>query len=283
MLIPLVQAQPGKNMLTKLSVIVVFTLLSMLALSSVSLAKTTSANREEIKLIVVEEALAHGVDPALALAIAHVESYFDPYAVSHAGARGVMQIMPKTAQDVFDVHPGLLFDARTNVHLGVSFIKQLLDTYGREDIALSHYNGGSAVRDKKGRLRVIPATRSYVKKVKSKAKHYRFDINSYVAKVEQRQQQGHQLASKADGVEKTISAPVATLSESKGASYVAMQEKAKELREIRKKNLKLASVISSSVDPYLNAYKKEEPTPQYTSVAEQRRATVRRWESMYND
>jgi hypothetical protein len=133
-----------------------------------SAAAQTNDKISMIQDIVIEEANEYGVDPALALAIAKVESNFDPRARSHAGARGVMQIMPKTAQQVFGVSPRLLYNARVNIRLGVRFIKQLLDKYDQDiDIALSHYNGGSAVKDKMGRLRVIPATSQYVDKVQA--------------------------------------------------------------------------------------------------------------------
>ena len=122
--------------------------------------------KDEIKEFIVDEANRQGIEPALALAIAKVESDFDANALSHAGAKGVMQIMPATAEKVFGVSRYKLYDANINIVLGLRFIKQLLNTYNqRVDIALSHYNGGSAVKDKYGRLRVIPATKNYVHKV----------------------------------------------------------------------------------------------------------------------
>jgi hypothetical protein len=55
----------------------------------------------------------------------------------------------------------------------VAYIKQLLEQYeGRVDIALSHYNGGSAVKRSNGALWIIPATRDYVHKVKHYAQQY---------------------------------------------------------------------------------------------------------------
>ena len=123
--------------------------------------------------LVVDEAERQRIDPALALAVADVESGFRTHAESHAGARGVMQIMPATAWDEFGVSPAKLYNARTNVAIGVRFLKQLLSRYERLDIALSHYNGGSAVRTCHGDLRVIPATRRYVNKVIQKMSEYR--------------------------------------------------------------------------------------------------------------
>ncbi len=116
-------------------------------------------------MIVVEEARRMGVPVSLALAVAHAESNFDAGAKSHKGARGVMQIMPATARGEYGLSPDLLWEPRINVRVGLHFLKRLLYRYrGRVDLALSYYNGGSAV----GRLpnaRVIPATAKYVARV----------------------------------------------------------------------------------------------------------------------
>ncbi len=126
-----------------------------------------------IKALVLAEAVRMRVSPSLALAVAHAESNFNPNAQSHAGARGVMQIMPDTALYEYGIAPALLWNPRVNVRLGLHFLRRLLDRYrGRVDLALSYYNGGSAV----GTLpnaRVIPATRSYVHRVKRLRAHYR--------------------------------------------------------------------------------------------------------------
>ncbi len=127
----------------------------------------------EIKALVVEEAERMRISPSLALAVAHAESNFNPRAQSRAGARGVMQIMPATARYEYGIKPALLWNPRINVRLGLHFLKRLLDRYrGRVDLALSYYNGGSAVGDLPS-ARVIPATRSYVYRVQRLRAHYR--------------------------------------------------------------------------------------------------------------
>ncbi len=138
----------------------------------------TPANRLErqrIMRLVANEARDLGVPVALALAIAHAESDFDPFARSHKGARGVMQVMPATARGEYGIAAHLLWDPRINVRLGLHFMKRLLNRYrGRVDLALSYYNGGSAVGDLP-RARVIPATRNYVRKVQRLRQNYRRD------------------------------------------------------------------------------------------------------------
>ncbi len=127
----------------------------------------------EIRALVVEEAARMRIAPSLALAVAHAESNFDPRARSHAGARGVMQIMPATARLEYGIEPALLWNPRINVRLGLHFLRRLLNRYrGRVDLALSYYNGGAAVGDLPN-ARVIPATRSYVTRVERLRAHYR--------------------------------------------------------------------------------------------------------------
>jgi hypothetical protein len=126
------------------------TLLLGLILATVTLVQGASArpesdplDRNKIKRLVVEEAEGTSVPPALALALAKVESDFQGRALSDKGARGVMQIMPRTARDEFGVGPDELWDPRLNIQLGLSFLEQLRQRYGgRWDLALSHYNGG---------------------------------------------------------------------------------------------------------------------------------------------
>ena len=149
-------------------------IIMMLAHSPMVMANSSTKNYD-IQKFLVDEANRQSIDPALALAIAKVESDFNPTALSHAGAKGIMQIMPATAKGVFGSSPERLFDAKTNIELGISFIKQLLVRYDqRTDIALSHYNGGSAVQDQFGGLTVIPATQKYVNKVLSARENFKY-------------------------------------------------------------------------------------------------------------
>lgn len=126
--------------------------------------------------MVVQEALRSDRVPAsLALAVAQAESDFVADAVSSAGARGVMQIMPATARGEFGVAADELWNPRLNIQLGVAFLDGLIERYdGRWDLALSHYNGGSRVGSGK-EARVIPATRAYVDKVLAAERRFAVD------------------------------------------------------------------------------------------------------------
>ena len=126
-----------------------------------------------VKSIIIEEAdkSAH-VSASLALAVAHVESRFQSDALSPKGAIGVMQIMPRTGRTVFGLTSQQLYDPKINIRAGVKFLDQLIKQYdGRIDLALSHYNGGSAV-SKNGKRQIIPYTKNYVLKVLDAAKTY---------------------------------------------------------------------------------------------------------------
>lgn len=131
----------------------------------------TSAEVAEILKILEEETAGSNVSLALAKAVAKVESGFRSNALSPAGARGVMQIMPATARGEFGIDPDTLWDARVNIRTGVRFLGQLISRYGSVDIALSHYNGGSRVGPP-GQAKVIPATQPYVDAVKAWMAYY---------------------------------------------------------------------------------------------------------------
>ena len=128
--------------------------------------------KSQIKAMVTQEAARIGVPISLGLAVAKAESDFNPYALSSAGARGVMQIMPATAEKEYGIHRNRLWEPRLNIRLGLHFLKRLINRYqGRVDLALSYYNGGSAVGDLPN-ARIIPATYGYVRKVMKLQQRY---------------------------------------------------------------------------------------------------------------
>ena len=135
-------------------------------LSSASVNANGNYNKAYIKSLLIENAQkSEYVSPALAIAVAKVESNFRSDAVSHKGAVGVMQIMPRTALLEFGVERKNLFKPSVNIKLGIKFLDSLINKYrGNIGVALSHYNGGSSV-GKWPNLRIIPATFPYVLKV----------------------------------------------------------------------------------------------------------------------
>jgi soluble lytic murein transglycosylase-like protein len=88
------------------------------------------------------EAQRAGLDPQLVFALIEVESGFRPYAISHAGARGLMQVMPFWTRVIGDGNPSALFNMRTNIRYGCVILRHYLDLEnGNLFRALGRYNG----------------------------------------------------------------------------------------------------------------------------------------------
>jgi soluble lytic murein transglycosylase-like protein len=108
-------------------------------------------------------ARAYNVDPALIKAVMHAESAFNPYATSHKGASGLMQLMPATAAR-YGVHD--IYDPVQNVRAAVQYLKDLMARFGNKiSLAVAAYNAGeNAVEQHKG-VPPYKETRTYVRRV----------------------------------------------------------------------------------------------------------------------
>ena len=102
---------------------------------------TSSAMRLEILKRVHYEAKRAGLEPELVLAVIEVESRFDEFAISVAGARGLMQIMPFWLDEI-GISDQNLFKIRTNLRMGCTILRYYLDMEkGNLFRALARYNG----------------------------------------------------------------------------------------------------------------------------------------------
>jgi soluble lytic murein transglycosylase-like protein len=123
----------------------------------------SAGTRAELEALAADVARRHGLDPALVLAVASVESGFRPKAVSPKGAQGLMQLMPATATSlgVTDV-----FDPETNLEGGSRYLAELIALYdGDLTKALAAYNAGPGAVKRHGGVPPYQETRAYVKKV----------------------------------------------------------------------------------------------------------------------
>jgi len=90
--------------------------------------------------VIIDAAKKFDVDAALISAVIKQESDFNPRELSNKGARGLMQLMPSTAER-FGVSNS--FDAKANINGGVQYLRWLLDTFaGNADLAVAAYNAG---------------------------------------------------------------------------------------------------------------------------------------------
>ncbi|MDH4582552.1 lytic transglycosylase domain-containing protein [Pseudomonas sp. BN415] len=132
-----------------------------------SLRLDTRSYRREI-----EAASGHfGVDGALVRAVIHAESAFRPNVISVAGAQGLMQLMPATAERFAVDDP---FDARQNIRGGTRYLAWLLKRFnGNQVLALAGYNAGEASVVKYNGVPPYAETQSYVTLVQSLTERYR--------------------------------------------------------------------------------------------------------------
>jgi len=118
---------------------------------------------DRVEAAIQKAATQHGVDANLVRAIIQVESANNPYAISHKGAIGLMQLMPKTAHELKVANP---FDPAQNIDAGVKHFKGLLDANnGNVPLSLAAYNAGQGAVDRNGGIPPYTETRNYVRKI----------------------------------------------------------------------------------------------------------------------
>lgn len=106
----------------------------------------------------------HGLEPAFVKAVIHIESAFKPTAKSHAGALGLMQLMPATA-GMYNFKSDY-FNPSKNITTGVKHMKMLLKLYdGDKEMSLAAYNAGQGAVARSGGIPKNGETEYYVPKV----------------------------------------------------------------------------------------------------------------------
>jgi hypothetical protein len=119
--------------------------------------------RSQIQQLVLRYAAEYGMDYLLLDALIRTESAYNPNAVSHKGAMGLMQLMPATARRLRVADP---FDPEQNIRGGVAEFARLMERYsGRVELALAAYNAGEGAVSKYGGIPPFRETRNYVARI----------------------------------------------------------------------------------------------------------------------
>jgi len=133
--------------------------------------KELSAKGHSLNSEFIRAAQQFSVDPALLKAVARAESCFDPKAESHAGAKGLMQLMPGTAKAMGVSN---VFDGKQNLSGGAQYLAAMMARYSSDTrLALAAYNAGPGNVDKYDGVPPFRETRQYIDKVKTFREQYR--------------------------------------------------------------------------------------------------------------
>jgi soluble lytic murein transglycosylase-like protein len=131
-------------------------------------AESTAATTETEAEMTIDEHIKevadrHGVRADLVAAVIEAESEFNPRAVSRRGARGLMQLMPKTAATLGVDDP---FDPKANIEAGVKHLRAMMDRFDNNiPLALAAYNAGEVAVIKHRGIPPYRETRAYVKRI----------------------------------------------------------------------------------------------------------------------
>ena len=126
--------------------------------------------RKRFDPLITAVAERHKMDPALIKAVVHTESYFNPNATSHAGASGLMQLMPRTAH-IYGIKD--LYSPKQNLEGGVRHLRYLLKKYKNSlGTALAAYNAGETAVFYYNGVPPYRETRRYIQKVLQFHKYY---------------------------------------------------------------------------------------------------------------
>lgn len=111
--------------------------------------KVTSTDAVQIVKSTMKWSKEFDIDPALLIAVQQIESGFNKYSISSAGAMGVMQVIPKWHLDkmskaIVEVGNPEPFNIHTNIYLGAWVLKDCLRQYNLQGNALRCYNGSNA-------------------------------------------------------------------------------------------------------------------------------------------
>ncbi len=125
--------------------------------------KLSPASLGKFEEAIVKTSEKYGMDSALVKAVIKAESNFNPTAVSRAGAKGLMQLMPGTA---YSLQVANSFHPEENIEGGVRYLRSLLNLFeGNLQLALAAYNAGEKAVYRYNGIPPYPETRTYIQRV----------------------------------------------------------------------------------------------------------------------
>lgn len=133
----------------------------VIALTLMGGIRANAATVDETKAMIVAQAMEMGIDPALALSLAKVESNFRQEARSAAGAVGIYQLMPSTAKKL-GVNP---YTLEGNIKGGLKYYLMMYKMFGSKELALAAYNAGPGNVKKFNAVPPYSETKRFVDKI----------------------------------------------------------------------------------------------------------------------
>jgi hypothetical protein len=185
-----------------------------LAMSSLTKTHSLAESAADMNQVVNSASAAYHLDPDLVNSVIHAESGFNAHAVSPKGARGLMQLMPGTANQL-GVNDA--FDPQANVTGGSRYLRELLERYNFDLVkALAAYNAGPQRVEQYRGVPPFRETRAYVARI----------VHEYNTKkiAQEKEAKRQQIANKAkNGVQSGVASGVRSRAPSKAPSKSAMQ------------------------------------------------------------
>ena len=145
-------------------------------MQNVQKQKSVPAGAAKYDAIFEEASRTYGVSKSLLIAVAKAESNFNPNDVSHAGASGIMQLMPGTAKSLGVKN---VFDPYENIMGGAKLLRDNIRSFGSVPLALAAYNAGPGAVKKYNGVPPYKETQNYVKKIMADLGDSAYNVKSY--------------------------------------------------------------------------------------------------------